>query len=265
MPSPTHGLSAVEKSAYRDEGYVVRRGTFGDDEVADIVAECESVVARLVSDRRAERTRFGSYTFDFDLDRGVVIKWEGDSDIVHGIEPVAHLSLPLKDWAYDPRFVDPMRDIVGSERPELFTEKLNLKRPHHGGENPLHQDYPYWIKVADVAADVATAMLFLDDATLDNGCLWVAPGSHLKGEWPRRESGDRFADYELDADAFGEIGLVPVEVPKGSLILFGPLLVHRSAPNLSAMERRALLYSYQPSGRRTQLENLQRRPASNRD
>ena len=64
-----------------------------------------------------------------------------------------------------------MIDLVGDDRPELFTEKLNLKRPSVGGPNPPHQDYPYWVDTADVAADVATAMVFLDDATVANGCL----------------------------------------------------------------------------------------------
>jgi len=47
---------------------------------------------------------------------------------------------------------------------------------------------------------------------------------------------------------------VPLEVPAGTVVYFGPLLVHQSAPNLSDSQRRALLYSYQPAGRRTQLE-----------
>lgn len=41
---------------------------------------------------------------------------------------------------------------------------------------------------------------------------------------------------------------VPLEVPAGSVVFFGPLLVHKSEPNLSAKDRRALLYSYQPAG-----------------
>jgi phytanoyl-CoA hydroxylase len=101
-------------------------------------------------------------------------------------------------------------------------------------------------------------MLFLDAANLENGCLHVVPGSHLKGEWPKRATGDRFADNELDPDAFGELTQVPVEVEAGSLVLFGPLLVHQSAPNTSPTQRRALLYSYQPPGRRTQVDNLRR-------
>ena len=63
--------------------------------------------------------------------------------------------------------------------------------------NPLHQDYPYWVDVADDPATVATAMLFLDDSTLDNGCLRVVPGkSHERRVGPahRRQSVPRQRD-----------------------------------------------------------------------
>jgi len=252
----TTRLNDAEKADYDTRGYLVRERAFAADEVEAIIGACESLVDKLVRNRRGERTTFGSYVFDADAEQNVIIKWEGDTDIVHGIEPFAHLSAELEGWAYDARFIDPMRDLLGTPTPELFTEKLNLKRPHHGGVNPMHQDYPYWVQVAEEAREVATAMLFLDDSTLDNGCLQVVPGSHRNGAWKGRTDGDRFAANEIDPALYPEVVPVPVEVPAGSIILFGPFLVHQSATNTSGRERRALLYSYQPPGRRTQLEAL---------
>jgi ectoine hydroxylase len=257
-------LSSAEAQHYETNGYVLREAVFDPLEAADIVAECERLVDRLVRHRNARRRRFGSYVFDADEENGVIIKWEGDTDIVHGLEPFAHLSKPLERWAYDERFVAPARSILGCETPMLFTEKLNLKRPFHGGRNPLHQDYPYWIDVAENAEEIVTAMLFLDDATLENGCLEVIPGSHRQGLWDRSENEDPFARNELDESGIGELHVVPLEVPAGSIALFGPMLVHKSAPNESARERRALLYSYQPPGRITQLEALRRNLARQR-
>jgi ectoine hydroxylase-related dioxygenase (phytanoyl-CoA dioxygenase family) len=251
-------LDDAEKAALETNGYVLRTGVFDAAELADITAACEALVTDLVRDRRGKRYKVGSYVFEPELTKGVFIKWEGDSDIVHGIEPCAHLSPPLHAWALDPRFVEPMKDVIGHEEPILFTEKLNLKRPHHGGENPLHQDYPYWIDSAEVASEVATAMLFLDDATLANGCLRVVPGSHKDGQWQTRKDGDRFGQNEVDVNAYAGVTSVPLEVKAGSVVMFGPFLVHQSAPNRSAAERRALLYSYQPAGRRHSLESLRK-------
>ncbi|MDA1077219.1 MAG: phytanoyl-CoA dioxygenase family protein [Proteobacteria bacterium] len=249
-------LSSAEQHKYRKEGFVVRPRVFDPPEIDDMRDQCERLIERLVRNRKTKRQKFGSYTFDSDMDNGVIIKWEGDSDVVHGIEPFAHLSLELKTWALDPRFVDPMKDLIGTEAPMLFTEKLNLKRPRYGGVNPLHQDYPYWVQVAQEAKDICTAMLFLDDSTLANGCLHVAPGSHLGGKWQGRADTDRFGSNEIDESIYDDLDLIAVEVPAGSVILFGPMLVHKSLPNTSSKQRRALLFSYQPAGRRTQLEAL---------
>src|SRR4249919_2195174 len=132
-------LSAVERAQYASNGYVVREAAFDADERARIIDASEELVERLVRNRQGQRVKVSNYVFDSDYSNGVVIKWEGDTDIVHGIEPFAHLSPSLKAWGYDARFIEPMKDIIGYEALDLFTEKLNLKRPRDGGVNPLHQ------------------------------------------------------------------------------------------------------------------------------
>jgi ectoine hydroxylase-related dioxygenase (phytanoyl-CoA dioxygenase family) len=91
-------------------------------------------------------------------------------------------------------------------------------------------------------------MIFLDDATRENGCLEAAPGSHLEGVQKMRDV-EGFGALEMDASLFDHNRLVPLEVKAGSVVWFGAFLVHRSLPNTSNDDRRALLYSYQPAGR----------------
>jgi hypothetical protein len=245
---PPGRLTDVERQALASDGYVVRESVFTAVEVSEITDACERLVDDLVRDRRGHRLKVGSYVFDPDFTRDVMIKWEGDSDVVHGVEPCVHLSPELDRWAHDPRFLEPMCDFVGSAAPMLFTEKLNLKRPVHGGVNPLHQDYPYWVDVVPDPARVATSMLFLDDATLENGCLRVVPGSHTSGVWQTRTDGDEFAKNEIDGRAYEEVESIPLELSAGSVVMFGAYLVHHSHPNTSSQPRRALLFSYQPPG-----------------
>jgi ectoine hydroxylase-related dioxygenase (phytanoyl-CoA dioxygenase family) len=262
-------LDPQELRRLDDDGYVVRERLFTADEVAATAEACEELVAEVARGRRGHRLTVGSYTFEPDVLNTLMVKWEGDSDVVHGLEPFAHLSPPLAVLALDPRFVEPMIDLVDDPAPMLFTEKLNLKRPRHGGVNPLHQDFPYWSDAAD-AGRIATAMLFLDDAGVDNGTLEVVPGSHRQGVWATRTDRDPFGNLEIDVDEAGAVGgdqveTVPVEVPAGSVVYFGSLLVHRSAPNRSDRERRALLFSYQPPGAPDLRELLRALPGRDRD
>ena len=64
------------------------------------------------------------------------------------------------------------------------------------------------------------------------------------------KSEEGFGGNEMDLSRFDFSQLVALEVPAGSVVLLGSLLVHRSQPNRSEDDRRALLYSYQPAGNR---------------
>ena len=255
---PTYELDPGERESFARDGYVIRRDVFSPAEVEDMRKHSEALVAELVRDRKGRRYHVGSYVFDPDLLRGVYIKWEGDTDVVHGIEPFAHLSPELRDWAHDPRLLEPMRAIVGCDSPMLFTEKLNLKRPRYGGPNPLHQDYPYWIDSSVDAAQIATTIIYLDDSSEENGCTWIVPGSHRSGMWKTRKDTDEFGQNEIDASAYPGAKPIPVELPAGSTVSFGSFLVHQSTPNTSDKERRALLFSYQPAGRPTMIDSLRK-------
>ncbi|MFI4935803.1 MAG: phytanoyl-CoA dioxygenase family protein [Caulobacterales bacterium] len=253
--SPNFDLDAAERRRLDVDGLVVRQGVFSPAEVAAIAADCEALIRDLEAAKRVTKHVVGSYMFEIQREAATVVKWEpGAPDVVQGVEPFAHISKPLEAWGLDPRLVDPCKAVVGEEELILFTEKLNVKRGHHGGPIVLHQDFPYWESLSPVASRVATAMVFLDDATTQNGCLEVAPGTHKAGKWPQRTDADGFGSLEMDMAAFDLGRLQPLEVPAGTVAYFGTFLVHRSLPNRTAGDRRALLYSYQPQGNPHSLE-----------
>ncbi|WP_410961487.1 phytanoyl-CoA dioxygenase family protein, partial [Salmonella sp. SAL4457] len=86
--------------------------------------------------------------------------------------PCDHLHPRLAALCEDPRLTAPACDAVGVASVAPFTSKLNLKRAADGSPFPYHQDFPYWwVAVREHAADVCTAILFLDDARAENGAL----------------------------------------------------------------------------------------------
>jgi hypothetical protein len=246
--SHTHELNARERELLERDGFVVRNCVFDRAECATIASDCENLVARVLLAERDRKHVVGSYMFEYRKALAMYVKWEpGSPDVLQGIEPFVHLSRELTAWGLDPRMIDPCKAIVGQDGIVLYTEKLNLKRARRGGQYILHQDFPYWQSENPVAARVATAMLFLDDATRENGCLEVAPGSHKEGVQTMRDVSG-FGALEMDPAAFDLGRLVALEVPAGSAVYFGAFLVHRSLPNRTGDDRRALLYSYQPAG-----------------
>jgi phytanoyl-CoA hydroxylase len=95
---------------------------------------------------------------------------------------------------------------------------------------------------------LTAAWIALDDATVDNGCLWVVPGSHRHGViYPVRDQDDPRFDCTQEAYQFSyrESEAVPVEVPAGAAVVFNGYLLHRSLPNKAAHgTRRALVHHY---------------------
>lgn len=88
----------------------------------------------------------------------------------------------------------------------------------------------------------------LDDATVENGCLWAHPGSHAPGIlWPMAPHHDERFDVSDAAHGFpyDPEGGVALEVAAGDAVFFNGYLLHRSLPNRAAGGyRRALVIHY---------------------
>jgi phytanoyl-CoA hydroxylase len=129
-------------------------------------------------------------------------------------------------------------ESLGFARPLLVQSMYIFKQPGIGGEVTCHQDatflYTEPIKLAGL-------WFALEDARVDNGCLWAIAGGHrlgLKSRFVRAaEGGTRFEVY--DESAWPEAMLVPLEVSQGTLIVLDGLLPHLSRANRSNQSRHA--------------------------
>lgn len=87
----------------------------------------------------------------------------------------------------------------------------------------------------------------MDDATVENGCLWVIPGSHKPGLlWPQEEHDDRRFDCTKESIGFPytDDDAIPVEVKAGSIVFFNGYLLHRSLPNRAKTGYRRVLVNH---------------------
>lgn len=117
-----------------------------------------------------------------------------------------------------------------------------VKPPDFQGQ-AWHQDEIY-IPTRD--RSLIGAWIAIDDATIQNGCLWVVPGSHRSGYlYPQHDHNnpDEF-DFAQESFGFDESAEIPVEVKAGSLVFFNGYLLHRSRKNRSNVYRRVLVNHY---------------------
>ena len=115
-------------------------------------------------------------------------------------------------------------------------QQFIIKHPDARGRTdiPWHQDSGYG--QLEPPLDL-TVWIALDDCTLDNGCLWVLPGSEHRGLQPHQEIGG------LRGVVVDEPGIA-LPMAAGDAVLFGGLLLHRSLPNHTHVPRVALYLRY---------------------
>ena len=156
-------------------------------------------------------------------------------------------------FAYETGLGDVARD-VGVAEPLALQSMYIFKQPRIGGEVGVHQDATFlWTDPVTV-----TGFWFaVEEATIENGCLWAAPGGHRgplrqifkrdDAEHPARAEGTVFETLDTtplprppsDVAHPTETALVPLEVAAGTLVVLHGLLPHWSGPNRSATSRHA--------------------------
>lgn len=156
---------------------------------------------------------------------------------MHDLDPV------FERFTYTPQLAAVAAD-VGLVDPLVLQSMYIFKQPGIGGEVGCHQDATF------LYTDPITVTGFwfaLEDATVENGCLWAAPGGHRTGlrEVFKRAGGmtdDDGTEFEaLDPTPLPTPpdGLVPLEVPAGTMVVLDGRLPHWSDANRSARSRQA--------------------------
>lgn len=160
----------------------------------------------------------------------------------HYISPV------MEKYVRHPKLCGVLSQIVAAHLPhwdgsvKCMQSMLFVKPPGFQGQ-AWHQDEIY-IPTRD--RSLCGGWIAMDDATIENGCLWVVPGSHRDGYlYPQHthENPDEF-DFAPESYGFDESLEVPVEVKTGAAVFFNGYLLHRSRKNRGQVYRRVLVNHY---------------------
>jgi len=163
--------------------------------------------------------------------------------IGHGL----HLHNPaFRDFINNHKIKNISRDLKMTN-PVVAQSMYIVKPPNIGGEVKPHQDNSY---LYTYPPSCLGFWLPLDDATIDNGCLWVYPGSHSFPLDNRflffKETGKLHYQPDVDIKYLNQVWdpsqFVPLELKAGSLLVFHGNLVHKSDANYSDKSRHAFTF-----------------------
>ncbi|HET7526688.1 MAG TPA: phytanoyl-CoA dioxygenase family protein [Burkholderiaceae bacterium] len=250
-------LSADQKRRYREDGYLLLPGFRPPAELAALRARALEIVETFdpasmaahgsgVFTTRgqsadawflgsADRVRcfFEEEAFDSAgaLRQPKALSINKIGHALHELDPV------FRAFSHGPRWAGLAADL-GLAQPQLWQSMFIFKQPGIGGEVRWHQDATF---LHSEPISVTGFWIALEDARVDNGCLWAAPGGH-RGPLRQRyvRDGDGVHTMTLDDTPWPSLAsAVPLEVAAGTLVCLHGLLPHYSAPNRSPQSRHA--------------------------
>lgn len=224
QPDPPYELVTDEQAKlYREQGGFVLYDAFDQDELTALLADLDD----------AENAA-NEFNKSLSPDQPSISRAD---EIVFSPHLVARSSI-AKSFAQHPKLVALCRDLIGPQV-RLYWDQLVYKRPGTPDEFPWHQDNGYTFVEPQ---QYLTCWVALNDATVDNGCPWIAPGVHKNGTLYHKWTNLGFQCFAEFPDA------VATPVPAGSIAVFSSLTPHRTGPNLTDGVRKSYILQYAPDG-----------------
>lgn len=215
--------------AYRETGYLVVDRLIRQSKLDEIRNGLAAIA-------NGEVTTFP--TADVELEPGAK---EQSLSTVRKLNRCAENDALFRELAADAAILDIVQSLIGPDI-KLFGSQCFMKPPG-GVEKPYHQDSAYF---PIEPFDLVTCWIALDDVTVDNGCMWVIPGSHRNGILDHSQAwmvGNR-RDKQVPGDKLDLNREVPIVMSAGSCSFHHSVLLHRSGPNRTDRPRRGLAVHY---------------------
>lgn len=200
-------LTQADIDFYQENGYVLVGKVLSDEQLAQLHA--------IIAERLPAQTEKTAFMVNLRKDVPVISEMGSQG-------PIAQV----------------MTTLIGPNV-RLWHDQFVIKFPDKTAEGvfPWHQDNGYTEKI--FPDNNITLWVALDKVSVENGCVWVVPGSHKKGRLDHKVNGSSW-HMTLDVEGDG----IPAEMEAGEAIAFSAYTLHRSKSNLSSNPRRALFLEY---------------------
>lgn len=221
-------LSQIEIEFFQSQGYLI---------VENVLTPGRIALLRSVAEEQRARARSARGENDL-LEKNAY----GAEPEVFRLSRVMERHPEFKNVALDPAICENARQLAGDDA-EVCVNRHNMmmmKPPRVGGRVEWHQDAWNWSH-----DNVISFMVFLDDATADNGCLEIVPGAHRRGMLPSTSNAIGLGVDTANPDMRALVRqAMPVQVRAGDGLFFHSLMPHYSKANTSDRGRRNLVFAY---------------------
>jgi len=218
-------LTPAQVDKFHINGYLVVENLLTPAEVADLAERADLIAAGKAS-----------HIPDTSIQLERIFR-EGEREVENQVLSVRKLfNLAVYDdllWGHvtNPKIVDVIADLMGTDDIKLYGDQLFMKPPEIGAAQDWHQDSASWRDILPM--DLVTAWTSIDHATTENGCLNFAPGTHRWGMLTRPRLEPLLPDLGTDGWP-----VRPAPIRPGGVSFHHSLVLHQSNANTSGKRRR---------------------------
>lgn len=223
-------LSAAQIEQYRTDGFLVIDSFLDADELAVWrQATDEAVEQRLSStvglNNQRDPEAFYAQVFTQCLRLATT-------------HPVMH------DLMFDPLLGEVAGTLAGVDGIRIWHDQA-LYKPPYGNHTGFHLDDPFW---SFYSPDAISIWMALDDATIENGCLWYLPGTHKEASFEATPINENLGGIFKMYPQWRQTAAVAATCKAGSAVFHNGLTAHAAGVNLTPRPRRAMTCAYMPDG-----------------
>jgi len=222
-------MDDMDLAFYRHQGHLTVNGVFApqqmDTVIRDIEQWGETFLAELPPEKRA-----------WFIDGGVSAR-----TVLRKLDNPHFHRDAVQTLARDLKLVDLVERFLGKGVSVYFSQ-IFFKPPEGGGPKPAHQDN-FYFGPTDIEG-VVTAWIALDDATLENGCLYFGDGTNQGPVYPHFAPENEPYNLQLPPTVLEKQPMQPAPVRKGGVSFHHGNTFHQSGPNHSTKWRRACALHY---------------------
>jgi len=221
-------------ASYRRDGFVVHHNLLTAGELPELRAAVDEAVASLGKRRVAASDN----PWDVEKDEGYY------EQVFTQKLNLWKINSTIKRFMLAPEIGRMIRELSGIPGFRLWHDQALIKEPF---ANPTgwHLDDPFW---SFFSRDAISIWIALDDATLENGCLYYVPGSQRLADFRNVLIDENLSSLFKIYPDFKKIGTVSTPVKAGGCVFHNGLTAHGAGANMTNGRRRAMTAGYMPVG-----------------
>jgi phytanoyl-CoA hydroxylase len=227
----TEALGEGDRAFFEANSYLRLSGVFGAAELAAMSQELDTFIDRFVVPHKG---------WDGAWREAYLSEEENERSVLSTAHEMELFSAALGRAILAPRIVNAVSGLIGPDV-EFHHMTLHAKGPEYGTPFPLHQDYPFY---PHSDGRYVLALVHIDHADEENGCIKFLPGSHREGPLPHVSEHGEAGHPHLPPEDYPFEKAVSCPAEAGDVVLFSIHSVHGSALNRTNSWRRLIRIGY---------------------